>query len=422
MVTADFMIRNAKAIVPCAGRVPRRGPAQRDLSVIPNGSVASQDGAICFVGTADDCQRTVRLASAARALDATGCTVLPGFVDPHTHAVYAGARFDELRRRLAGASYAEIAAGGGGIVATVQATRAASADEVLAQTRPRLDEMLRCGTTTCEMKSGYGLDVETELKLLRVIRALDRVHPMDLVPTFMGAHEIPVDYRSRRRAYLDLIIDQMIPAVAAEGLAEWCDVFCDEGVYTPEEAREILDAGRRANLKPRLHADELAPSGGTRLAADLRARAADHLVHVAPDGIRALADAGVVATLLPVAAFYLKLGRYAPARALIDAGVPVALATDVNPGGGFSPSMPFAMALACFEMQMTLEEAVIAATINAAYALDRHDRVGSIEPAKRMDAVVIQGDLIELVRVGSNAIRWVIKNGRVVIERSETAH
>jgi len=230
----------------------------------------------------------------------------------------------------------------------------------------------------------------------------------------MGAHEVPAEYRGRRRAYINLVMSEMIPAVAHEGLAEWCDVFCETGVFTPDESREILQAGRDAGLKLRIHADELGPSGGSVVAAELGVRSADHLVFVDPAGADGLAAAGVVATLLPIASFYLKLGRFAPGRMLIERGVPVALATDINPGGGFSPSMPFAMALGCFGMDLTFEEALVGATINAAYSLDRHERVGSLEPGKQMDAVVVRGPAIDLIRVGADTIRAVIKKGRVV--------
>jgi imidazolonepropionase len=230
----------------------------------------------------------------------------------------------------------------------------------------------------------------------------------------MGAHEIPPEYRDHRAAYVDLVVNAMIPAVAREGLAAWCDVFCETGVYTPEESRTILEAGARAGLAPRIHADELAASGGAQVAAAVGARSADHLIHVPPEGIRAMAGAGTVATLLPPAAFYLKLGRYAPARELIAAGVPVALATDVNPGGGFSPSMPFAMALACFAMGLTFEEALVGATINGAYSVDRHARAGSLEPGKPLDAVVVSGEAVGLIRIGAPAVAAVLKRGRVV--------
>jgi imidazolonepropionase len=410
---ADFVIRRARHVVTCAGPAPRRGPAQNDCSPIADAAVAALEGRIVFVGPDADCRRDVALTSDAVVIDATDATVVPGFVDPHTHVIFAGDRREELRRRLAGATYAEIAADGGGIVSTVRATRAATEDELVAAALPRLAEMLRCGTTTAEAKSGYGLETSAELAMLRAIRRLASLQPIDLSPTFLGAHEIPVEYRHRRGEYLRVLTDEMIPAVAAEGLAEWCDVFCETGVYTPEESRAILEAGLRAGLKPRIHADELAASGGSVVAAEINARSADHLLFVEAASAAAMARSGVVATLLPAAAFYLKLGRFAPARMLIEQGVAVALATDLNPGGGFTPSMPFVIALACFGMKMTLEEAIVGATINAAYALDRHAEVGSLEPGKLMDAVVVNGDAIDLIRVGAPAVRAVVKRGRV---------
>ena len=411
---ADFLIHNTSEVLTCAGPAPRRGRAQADAGSRPCAAVASRDGTIVFVGSEADWRADGSLTADAVVVDAGGGAVVPGFVDPHTHVVFAGDRRDELRRRLAGATYAEIAAGGGGIVSSVRATRAATDDQLVADTRRRLDEMLRCGTTTCEAKSGYALTVNGELKMLRALRVLAASHPIEIAPTFMGAHEVPLEYRDRRDDYVRLVIDEMIPAVASEQLAEWCDVFCESGVFTPQESCAILQAGRRAGMKLRLHADELAASGGSQVAALVGARSADHLIFVDESGADSLASAAVVATLLPIAAFYLKLGRFAPARMLIERGVAVALATDVNPGGGFSPSMPFALSLACFGMRLTFEEALVAATINAAYALDRHDRVGSLEPGKQMDAVVVDGPAIDLIRVGAETIRAVVKKGRLV--------
>jgi imidazolonepropionase len=412
--TVDFLIEHATAVATCAGPAPRHGARQGEIGILRNAVVAGSNGQIVYVGAAATLRDAADVQPGATRVDATGCVVTPGFVDPHTHIVFAGDRRGELQRRLAGASYAEIAAEGGGILGTVAATRAASEQELLAGARGRLDEMLACGTTTCEAKSGYGLTTESELTQLRVIRALDRSHPVDVRATFLGAHEVPVEYRASRDAYVALVIDEMIGRVAAEGLADYCDVFCDEGVFTPAEATRILEAGRRAGLTPRLHAEELAPSGGSFVAAAVHARSADHLVFVDEEGADALARAGVCAVLLPTASFYLKLGRFAPARMLIERNVPVALATDVNPGGGFSPSMPFAITLACFGMGLTLEEALVAATINAAWSLDCADRAGSLELGKQLDAVLVQGGLDELVRVGAPAIRTVIKAGRVV--------
>ncbi len=410
----DFLIENSAGIATCSGPAPRRGPAQGDIAMFPPGStIAAYQGTIVAIGR-PMLVDFVDVQPGAVRIDASGCVVVPGFVDPHTHIVYAGDRRGELQRRLAGATYAQIAAEGGGILSTVAATRGASEEELLASASGLLDEMLACGTTTCEAKSGYGLTTESEVKQLRVIRALDAGHPVDVIATFLGAHEMPPEYRDRRADYVSLIVNEMIPRVAEERLAKYCDVFCDEGAFTPEEATVILEAGRRAGLTPRVHADELAPSGGSLVAAAVKARSADHLVFVNAEGADALARADVCAVLLPSAAFYLKLGRFAPARMLIDRGVPVALASDVNPGGGHSPSMPFAMALACFGMGMTIEEALVAATINAAWSLDCADKVGSLESGKLMDAVLVKGGLAELVRVGTPAVRMVIKRGKVV--------
>jgi imidazolonepropionase len=274
--------------------------------------------------------------------------------------------------------------------------------------------MLASGTTTCEAKSGYGLTTESELRQLRVINRLNTEHTIDLVPTFLGAHAIPEEYQARPDDYVALVINEMIPQVAEEALSEWCDVFCEEGAFTPQESVAILTAAAAAGLKARVHADELGSSGGTQVAVKVGARSADHLIFVDQVGADALAGAGVCAVLLPTAAFYLKMGRFAPARLLIDRGVAVALATDVNPGAGFSPSMPFAITLACFGMAMTLEEALVAATLNAAWSLDRADTVGSLEAGKLMDAVLIKGTLPDLLRVGAPQVRMVIKRGKAV--------
>jgi imidazolonepropionase len=274
--------------------------------------------------------------------------------------------------------------------------------------------MLASGTTTAEAKSGYGLELTAEQRILRTIRTVAAGQPIDITATFMAAHEVPMEFRGRRPEYVRLVIDEMIPAIAEERLAEWCDVFCEDGVFTPGESREILEAGLRRGLKPRIHADELALSGGSRVAADVGARSADHLIFVDERHATMLAERNVVATLLPAAAFFLKLGRYAPARMLIERGVAVALATDLNPGGGFTTSMPFVMTLACFGMNMTLEEALIGATLNGAASLDRADTVGSLERGKQLDAVVINGMLTDLIRVGPTMIKNVIKHGRIV--------
>ena len=418
MTRADVLIDHADLVATCRGPAPRAGRAQGDIAPLAHASIAAWRGRIVAVGPAGEVARGVTLDADATVIDGRGMTVVPGFVDSHTHIVYGGDRRDELARRLAGASYAEIAATGGGIVRTVTDTRAASEAELVSAALPRLADALAQGTTTCEVKSGYGLDTASELKMLRAIRMLAGRQPVDLSPTFMGAHEIPIEYRGRRDAYVRLVIEEMLPAVAREGLAEWNDVFCEEGVFTPAESRAILDAGKPLGLRPRIHADELALSGGAMTAAAVGAVSADHLIHVDAAGADALADAGVVATLLPAAAFFLKLGRYAPARMLIERGVPVALATDMNPGGGFSASMPFVIALAAFGMGLTLEEALVAATVNGAAALRRSHDIGSLEHGKLLDCVLIDGTLADLARINAPVIAGVIKRGRLVAGRS----
>jgi len=411
-VKATLVIEHLDELHPVAGPAPRAGARQGDHTFVPDGAIAADGSRIVLTGTTAHVRGAVAIGPDTRVVDGRGRSLVPGFVDAHTHVVFAGDRRSELRRRLAGAAYAEIAAHGGGILSTVRATRAAS-DEALADaTRGRLAEMLAAGTTTAEAKSGYGLETETELRMLRVIRRLDREQPVELASTFMGAHEVPPEYLGRQAHYVRLVIDEMIPRVG--DLAEWCDVFCDRGFFTPDESRAILEAGVGAGLKPRIHADELAASGGAQVAEAVRARSADHLVFADAAGIAALARGGGVATLLPCAAFFLKLGRFAPARACLAAGVPVAVATDVNPGGGFSPSLPFAMTLACFAMGLTFEEALSGVTINAAYSLDRHERIGSLEPGKQMDAVLVHGPAVNLLRINAPSIGAVIKRGELV--------
>jgi len=404
-----LLLEHLDQLYTVAGDGPRAGGRQGDITPVADGAVACDGATIVATGTTAEVRAQITLDPHAMVVDGRGKSLVPGFVDPHTHVVFAGDRRDELRRRLGGATYSEIAAAGGGILSTVRATRAASEDDLAAQTAVRLAEMLRQGTTTAEAKSGYGLDTATEVRMLRVVAHLNTTQPMELVPTFIGAHEIPPEFRGRQADYVRLVIDEMIPAAAPH--AEWCDVFCDRGFFTPEESTAILEAGVRAGMKPRIHADELAASGGPQVAAAVGARSADHLVRVAANGIEALRAGGVIATLLPCAAFHLKLGQFAPARDLIAAGVPVALATDVNPGGGFSPSMPFAIALACFAMHMTFEEALVAATINAAASLDRHHLVGSLEPGKQFDAVLVHGPAVNLLRVNAAPIAGVYKKG-----------
>jgi imidazolonepropionase len=416
VIPADLIVRNVGLLATLGGAVPRTGRELRDLGLVEEAALAAHAGRIVYAGPADGLAGAIEAAPGAVEVDADGGAALPGFVDAHTHLAFAGDRDDEVRRRLAGASYREIAEGGGGIVRSVTATRAASRRELARAIATRLDEMLLCGTTTAEVKSGYGLTTDAEILSLEAIADAGAGHPVAVVPTFLGAHEVPVEHRGDRRRYLDLLVQEMIPEVARRRLAAFCDVFCEDGVFSVAESREILGAARARGLKLRVHADELSAGGGAELAAELGARSADHLVFVSEAGIRALAAASCVATLLPAAAFYLRLGRFAPARALIEAGAPVALASDVNPGGGLSPSLPFAMTVACFSMGMALEEALAAVTVNAAFSLDLHQEVGRLLPGCRADVVLLRSRrLLDLLRVGVPAIRTVIKDGRVVV-------
>ena len=417
MTPADFAVRRIGLLATMAGPCPRKRAGLRDVGALADAALASHEGRIVWLGADRDLESAVALAPGSTVVDAGGAAVVPGLVDSHTHLAFAGDRDDEIRRRLAGASYSEIAQSGGGIVRSVEATRAASRQELAASVRSRLDEMLLLGTTTAEVKSGYGLTTESEVRSLEAIAEAARDHPVRVVPTLLGAHEVPREHRQQRSTYLRLLTDEMIPEVARRGLATFCDVFCEQGVFSVEESRQILLAAAARGMKLRIHADELAWTGGAELAAELGARSADHLVHVSEPGMKALADASCVATLLPSAAFYLCLPRYAPARALIDAGAAVALASDANPGGGLSPSLPFAMTVACFAMGLSLEEALAAATTNAAFSLGLEAEVGSLEVGKRADLVLLRSSrLLDLLRVGVPAMRAVVSSGRVVVQ------
>jgi imidazolonepropionase len=414
--SADLVVTNAGVLVTVAGRAPKLGAQLKELGALEGGALAAFRGRIVWIGPQRELAAAVEIAAGAVVLDAQGGAVLPGFVDAHTHLAFAGDRDDEIQQRLAGRSYREIAAEGGGIVRSVAATRAATREELAEAIASRLDEMLLCGTTSAEIKSGYGLETQAELRSLEAIQAAAARHPVTVVPTFLGAHEIPLEHRQDRERYLGLLTSEMIPEVARRSLAVFCDVFCEAGVFSVDESRRILLAARERGLKLRLHAEELTWTGGAELAAELRARSADHLIFVSEAGMRALASASCVATLLPAAAFYLRLGRFAPARSLIEAGAAIALASDVNPSGGLSPSLPFAMSLGCFGMGLSLEEALAAVTLNAAYSLDLHEQVGSLEPGKRADLVILRSSrLLDLLRVGVAAIRAVVKDGRLVV-------
>ena len=412
------------AIVSTTDTADRGGPGRRDAPV-----VACWEGAILAVGPRAATTRTLEAegypVSRFARLDAAGGTVTPGLIDPHTHLLFAGTREGELRLRQRGAGYLDILAAGGGILSTVNATRAASNEELAAHGRRWLAEMGRHGVTTIEAKSGYGLDLETELRLLEVAAALGREGPIDIVPTFLGAHAVPRDYRDRpdgTEAYVQSVIEEQLPGVAAQGIARSCDVFCEEGVFSADQSRRILDAGKALGLVPRLHADELAPSGGAELAAAIGAASADHLAAISAAGIDALAGAAeadhpVVATILPATTWFLMSGHYAPARRLIERGVPLALGTDFNPGTSPTPSLPLAMTIACLSLGLTPAEALAAVTINAAHALGMGDEIGSLEPGKAADLVVWGVPSVDQIPYwpGADLVCAVVKRGRVVI-------
>jgi imidazolonepropionase len=411
----DLLIHGLAEVATPTGAVPRAGTEQGRVERLRGAEVLCRDGRVAFVGPPEERRRRFGELDGAARLDGDGGTLVPGFVDPHTHLPWAGSREEEFARRLAGATYQEIAAAGGGILSTVAATRAAGEDELVARVRRRMDTMLVHGTTTAEAKSGYGLTLDDELKQLRAIRRAAEGHPVDLVPTLLAAHEVPPEHRAWRGGYLDLVCEEIVPAAAEAGLARFCDVFCEQGVFTAAESRRVLEAGVRHGLAPRLHADEFVDSGGAELAAELGALSADHLIAVSDAGIEALAGSGVTAVLLPGTSFFLMKHTYAPARRLLAAGVPIALATDCNPGSSFTESVPMAFVLAVFELGLSIEEALTAATLNAACCLGLGAEIGSIEEGKRADLVLLDApDLLHLAyHYGVNPVRAVVKAGKV---------
>jgi imidazolonepropionase len=411
----DLLLHNLSEVATPEGSSPRRGADQRCVRRLRGAEVLCRDGRIAFVGSPEERRLAFGELPGAERLDGRGGTVIPGFVDPHTHLPWAGSREEEFAARLAGKTYQEIAAAGGGILSSVAATRRASEEELAANVRRRLDQMLTWGTTTAEAKSGYGLTREDELKQLRAIRAASAAHAVDLVPTLLAAHEVPPEHRQDRGRWVDLICAEIVPAAAEQGLARFCDVFCEKGVFSAEESRRVLEAGARHGLAPRLHADEFEDSGGAELAAELGALSADHLMAVSAAGVEALARTGVTAVLLPGTSFFLMKHRYAPARRLVEAGVPVALATDCNPGSCFTESMPAVLVLAVFELGLTIEESLTAATLNAACCLGLGSEIGSVEPGKRADLVLLDApNLLHLAyHFGINPVAAVVKGGRV---------
>ncbi len=382
-------VLHAAQLVTLAGpQSPRVGAAMRELAIIPNGGMLVRDGLIEHVGPSDEIER--QLTGDVEMVDARGRAVLPGFVDAHAHPVFGGDRVDEFELRASGATYEEIAAGGGGIRSTVRKTRAATEAELLALAEQRTQWALRCGTTTMEAKSGYGLSLEEELKILRVIRHLNATGPIEFVATFLGAHAFPEELAARPNDYIDAVVGQMLPEVARQGLVESCDIFYEHGYFDAAAARRILGAAKAAGLKLRMHADQLTNSGGAALAAELGAVTADHLEQTEAEGIAALRAAQVQPVLLPASVYALGKTRYPQARAMIEAGLAVVLATDFNPGSSPTPSIPMVLSLACTQMKMTPAEALTATTINAAHSLGRGAVIGSLEPGKRGDFILCE--------------------------------
>jgi imidazolonepropionase len=414
----DLLIVNANEIITLrsGSQKPRTGKQMQNLGIIRKGGLAVKDGRIVAVGKTSEVRKKF---SAENVTSASGKIVMPGFVDPHTHLVFAGSREDEFQMRVEGASYMEILNTGGGILETVRKTRRAGVDRLVEMGFKTLDVMLEHGTTTVEAKSGYGLTVKDELKILRVMKRLNQLHAVDVVPTFLGAHAVPREYKSNPQEYVNLVVNDMIPRVAAQRLAEFCDVFCERGVFSLEQSRRVLAAGKNNGLKLKVHADEMSMLGGAELAADVEAVSAGHLLFSSDDGVKAMADKGVIAVLLPAATFSLMTGRYANARKMINLDVPVALGTDFNPSC-WVENQQLVIAFACHFMKLTPAEAITATTINAAHAIGRADEVGSLEVGKKADVIVLDVPNHKFLgyRFGVNLVDKVVKNGRIVVDKA----
>ena len=417
-MAGNLIVENAAELVTCSGFSAKAGKQMADLGIIEKGAVIIEQGNIRYAGPANGLPTNINR-SEFEIIDAAGKAVLPGFVDSHTHFVFGGYRPEEFSWRLRGDSYMDILNRGGGILNTVTATRKASRHELLSAGLKRLDTLMSFGVTTVEGKSGYGLDFETEIKQLEVMAEADRQHPLDVVATFLGAHAIPPGYKGRGDRFIDFIIKEVMPEVVGKNLAEFCDVFCEKGVFSIEQSRRLLTAASTMGLKPKLHADEIVPLGGAELAAELGAISADHLLHASDRGIDAMAGAGVVATLLPGTAFGLK-EPYARARHIIDRGCAISLATDLNPGSCFSESIPLLFALATLCMGISPEEAVTALTLNGAAALGRADTAGSLDPGKKGDLIILEFPSYKFIpyHMGVSTVEKTVKNGKVVFDKT----
>ena len=396
---------------------PRIGENMLDLAIINDGALAIKDDRIIFVGTTDELTSKFSLGKVVTKINASQKLVTPGFVDPHTHLIFEGTREEELSKKLIGKSYLEILNEGGGILKTVRETRNASLEKLIENGKAILNTMLSYGTTTAEIKSGYGLSTESEIKMLKAAAILKEEHPIDIVITFLGAHAIPLEYKNNPDDYVELIISEMIPKVAKEGIAEFIDVFCEKGVFSIGQTRKIINTAKVYGLKPQIHIDEIVDSGGALLAAEVKAVQAGHLLKSNEEGLKAIAKAGIIATLLPGTPFCLMSNEYAPARKMISLGVPIALATDLNPNC-WTESMQMIISLSCYNMKLTPEEALTAATINSACALQKQDEVGSLEVGKKADLVIFDVPNYNFLpyHYGVNLVSKVIKSGSLVFE------
>ena len=410
-----LIIKNASELVTCKGKAPKHGKDMSDIGLINNGCVVIENDIIIDVGTFDILKKYDE--NEYQVIDATNKAVLPGFIDSHTHLIFGGYRADEFSWRLKGDSYMSIMERGGGITSSVRATRNTSIEEFINLGMNRLNKILYMGVTTVEGKSGYGLDCETEIRQLKAMQKLNEMHPVDIVPTFLGPHSVLPEYKGKEDEFIQFMIDDVLPKVKEENLAIFADIFCEKNVFTIEQSRKFLKAAQKAGLKLKIHADEMYQLGGTELAVELGCTSADHLLQASDDGIKQLSKSNTIATLLPATAFCLK-EEYARARYMIDSGCAVALATDFNPGSCFTNSVPLIIALAALHMNMTIEEIVTALTINAAAAVGRGDTIGSIEKGKKADIIILEYPSIHFLpyHAAVNIVEMVIKNGKIVKE------
>ena len=411
---SKLIIKNASELVTCKGKSPKHGKDMSDIGMINNGCIVIVDDIITDVGTTDEVLKKYN-ENEYKVIDASNKAVLPGFIDSHTHFIFGGYRADEFSWRLRGDNYMSIMERGGGITSSVRATRNTSLDEFIKVGKKRLDKMMAMGVTTVEGKSGYGLDYETEIRQLEAMKELNKIHPLDIVATFLGPHSVLPEYKGKEDDFLDIMINDVLPVVVDKDLAEFADIFCEKNVFSVEQSRRFLNEAKCAGLKLKIHADEMVQLGGTELAVELSSVSADHLLQASDEGIKQLASSEVIATLLPATAFCLK-EEYARGRYMIDSGCAVALATDFNPGSCFTNSIPLVIALAALHMNMSIEEIISALTINAAAAVGRNDIIGSIEIGKKADIIILEYPSIHFLpyHAAVNIVETVIKNGEII--------